>query len=170
MKLVISGYISSFLLCKAQYRPRYKTDGKRGGKQDEDERKEAGVKAHHSSHRDRASVGVLTGAFLLEVRAVSSLGPPGYPQASTFIQYGLQALDTAQLPDSDEHILISYKSSAHREEPLKRGRKKARKRKGGRKEGRKEERKEKERRGIKAWEMDTKRTKCSANVTSFRST
>lgn len=44
MKLVISCYISSFLLCKAQYRPRYKTDGKRGGKQDEDERKEAGVK------------------------------------------------------------------------------------------------------------------------------
>lgn len=44
MKLVISCYISSFLLCKAQYRPRYKTDGKRGGKQDEDERKETGVK------------------------------------------------------------------------------------------------------------------------------
>ncbi len=38
--------------------------------------------------------------------------------ASTLIQYGLQALDTAQLPDSDEHILISYKSSPHREEAV----------------------------------------------------
>lgn len=38
--------------------------------------------------------------------------------ASTLIQYGLQALDTAQLPDSDEHILISYKSTPHREEAL----------------------------------------------------
>lgn len=38
--------------------------------------------------------------------------------ASTLIRYGLQALDTDQLPDSDEHILISYKSRPHREKAL----------------------------------------------------
>jgi len=44
MKLVISCYISSFLLCQAHYRPLYITVDSRGGKEDEDERKEAGVK------------------------------------------------------------------------------------------------------------------------------
>lgn len=44
IKLVISCYISSLLLYKAQYRPLYKTEGRRREKQDEDERKEAGVK------------------------------------------------------------------------------------------------------------------------------
>lgn len=74
--------------------------------------------------------------------------------ASTLIQYGLQALDTAQLPDSDEHILISYKSSPHREEALQIKKKT-----------------EKDKANGKAWEDDTKRTKCSANMTtSFRST
>jgi len=49
--------------------------------------------------------------------------------ASTLIQYSLQALDTTQLPDSDENILISYESSPNREEAL-------RKKKKGTKEGR----------------------------------
>lgn len=72
--------------------------------------------------------------------------------ASTLIQYSLQALDTAQLPDSEEHILISYKCSPHREEAL-------RKKKEGRKEDRKKERAETAKHGrLKVKELNIQRT------------